>query len=99
MTRITLPEKPLGETAKTVFDFTSRLAISESISSASTVAATYSGTDASPSSIISGSASISGAQVTQTLTGGTSGVTYLVTCTAVTSAGQTLKLSGYLVVV
>jgi hypothetical protein len=88
-----------GETRAEVFDFASRLSLGETISSASTVATTYSGTDASPSGIISGSASISGSKVTQVVTAGTLGVTYLLVCTANTSAGQVLQIAAFLPVV
>ncbi len=97
--RVIFEGKLLGETATLTFDFTSRLGVTETISSASTTAATYSGTDASPSSVISGSAAISGQKVTQVVTGGTLGVTYLLTCTATTSLNQVLLLTGFLVVV
>jgi hypothetical protein len=48
------------------------------------------GTDASPSAILSGSPSISGSIVKQTLTGGSAGVTYKVQFTVTTSLGRTL---------
>jgi len=98
MNKVIFGSKPSGETKKLVFDFASSLAVGETISSASVVATTYSGTDSSPSSIISGSDTTSGSQVTQAVTAGTVGVTYLLTCTAITSASQTLQLAGYLVV-
>jgi hypothetical protein len=96
MSRITLEGKHSGETRSQIFDFISRLALAETISTATTTAAVYSGTDASPSSVISGSASISGTQVTQKLTAGTAGVVYLLTCTITTSAGQVLTLNAFL---
>lgn len=99
MTKVVLGSKQSGETKKYIFDFTSNLSVGETISSASAVAAVYSGTDSSPSSVISGSASTSGAQVTQTLTAGTEGVIYTITCTALTSASQTIKQTGFLAVV
>ena len=99
MSRITLEGKLSSETRTESFDFTSRLAASETISTASVAATVYSGTDASPSSIISGAASISGAQVTQKLTGGVEGVTYSLTCTANTSTSQVLKLQAFLTIV
>jgi hypothetical protein len=98
MSHTILQGKPLGETRNEVFDFISRLAVAETLSTASVTAVVYSGTDASPSSIISGSAAISGTKVTQKITGGTLGVTYLVTCTVTTSAGQTLLLQGFLTI-
>lgn len=97
--RVPFEAKLLSETVSEVFDFTSRLAAGETISTAVTTATVYSGTDASPSSIISGSATISGQKVTQLVTAGTLGVTYLLLCSITTSAGQALQLSGYLVVV
>lgn len=98
MSRVVLPPKLLGETVNEIFDFTSLLAVGETLSTASTTASVYSGTDASPSSIINGSASISGAKVTQSITGGTLGVLYELLCTVTTSASQTLSLSAYLAV-
>lgn len=102
MNRIEFPSLPLGVTQTLAFDFTSLLATGETISGTPTCAAAlYSGTDTSPSSLISGTATVSGAVVSQKVatTGRTEGATYTVTCTAVTSASQTLKLSGFLVLV
>ena len=98
MSRLSFGGKCANETRKETFDFISRLATGETISSASVTATTYSGTDAVPSGLISGAAAISGTKVTQSLTGGIEGVTYLLICSAVTSTGQTLKLPAYLVV-
>ena len=80
------------------FSFATDLAVGETISSASVAATVYSGTDASPSAIISGSASISGGEVTQIIIDGTEGVTYTLTCTVTTSLSETLTRTGYLVV-
>ena len=99
MLRVPLESKPTGETKTYQFDFASDLASGETLSSYSTVATVYSGTDASPSSIISGSASASGSIVSQKITAGTVGVIYQLLCTAVTSASQTLQRSGYLAVI
>lgn len=83
---------------RAVFNFLSNLGATETISSASTTATVLSGTDASPSSIISGAAAISGSTVTQTITGGTVGVTYILTCAIVTSLSRAYVLDGYLTV-
>ena len=99
MSRVIFGGKLLGETTNLVFDFTSRLALGESLSSASTSASVYSGTDATPSGILSSSTSVASGKATQAVTGGVLGVTYLLVCTAVTSAGQHLELSGFLAVV
>ena len=98
MSRIILQGKLLGETKTYPFPFISQLAAGETISTAVTTAAVYSGTDASPSSIVSGSATISGQTVTQAITAGTLGVTYLLTCTITTSLSQTLLLEAFLTV-
>jgi len=94
--------KLLGETKTYQADFTSDLALGETISIATFTATTYSGTDASPSSIISGSATISGAVVSQKITGGVLGVIYELLCTVITNAGQsssqTLLQSGFLAI-
>lgn len=97
--RQTLAAKYSGETVKYEFDFAGMLASSETISTQVCTATVYSGTDASPSSIISGSATASGSVVTQAITAGTIGVIYEITCTITTSATQTLILTGYLPVV
>lgn len=99
MSRVILSSKLLGETSSASFDFTSRLAAAVTISTKVVAATTYSGTDASPSSIISGAAANSGQVVTQMITGGTLGVTYLLTCTITTSDSQTLQLVAFLTVV
>ena len=99
MSRQIIEGKSVSETVTLAFSFLSHLATGETISSASTTATVYSGTDASPSSLISGAASISGSTVSQKVIGGTLGVTYILVCSAVTSLGQTLQISGYLVIV
>lgn len=98
MSRIQLPIKQVGESSKAVFDFISRLAVTETILTASVVATVYSGVDALPSSIISGAATISGTKVTQLLTAGVAGTIYQLICTITTSAGQTLSLPAFLAV-
>lgn len=99
MSRVIFEGKPSGETATLTFDFLSRLAVGETISTQVVTATTYSGTDAAPSGIISGAASASGSKVTQKVTAGTLGVTYLLKCTITTSTGQTLILSGFIVII
>ena len=97
--RVNLPSKLVSELRRYQFDFASKLASGETISTQTCTAAVYSGTDASPSSIISGSASASGSVVSQNITAGTAGVVYELTCTITTSATRTLLLVGYLAVV
>lgn len=90
--------KFVGETKNYVFDFTSELAPSETISSATVTATVYSGTDGSPSAIINGADTTSGPRVTQSITGGVAGVIYYVVCSATTSASQILRRVGYIAV-
>lgn len=99
MSRIVLPSKQQGETKTYAFDFASFLANGETLSTASVTATVYSGVDVSPSAIVSGSASISGTTATQLLTAGVVGVVYDVSCAVTTSAGQTLRLTGYVAIV
>ena len=94
MTQVVLPLKPQSETSKVTFDFISKLAIGETISTATTTAAVWSGADSVPSSLISGAASISGTKVSQMLTGGVAGTVYKLSCTITTSSGQTLTIWG-----
>jgi len=91
--------KKVGETADVLFDFSGKVPAGGSISSATVTAAVYSGVDANPSALISGADSISGAIVTQELTAGVAGVIYELTCEALLSDGQTLRMSSYLAVV
>ena len=97
--RAILDPKLLGETKTITFDFTSNLAIGETVSTQTVTATVYSGTDASPSGVISGSASTSGAVVSQKITGGVLGVMYELLCQITTSLGQTLQQSAFLAVV
>jgi len=87
MSLVTLRDKYEGETTPYKFDFSKDLDDGESLASAVVTASVYSGTDASPSSIVSGAASISGNIVTQTITTGVPGVIYQLTC-AVTTQSQ-----------
>ena len=81
-----------------IFDFLEYLAVGTTLSSAVTTAVVYSGTDASPSAIISGSASISSPKATQTITGGTSGVVYFLTCVGTRSDSVLMIRTAFLAV-
>ena len=100
MTRVELPPKLIGETRTYQVDFASLLAAGETISSvATTVASVYSGTDASPSAILSGSASNSGSVVSQKITAGTLGVIYQILLQVTTSTSQILQIVGLIAVI
>ena len=99
MSRIITDPKLAGETKSLVFDFLSQLAVGETISTKAVVATVFSGTDATPSTVINGAASSSGSQVTQSVTAGTEGVLYKLVCTITTSLSKTLQLSTFMAVV
>ena len=99
MSRITLQPKLAGETRKYPFNFASGLASDETISTQVVTATVYSGTDASPSLIVSGAATASGSIVTQAIIGGVVGVIYELLCTITTSTSQTLELSAALAII
>lgn len=101
MIRVTFAPLALGEKRTLSFSFLSALAVGETISTQSVAASVYSGTDATPAGTISGSASASGAVVSQLIDGTAAvlGVVYHLICTITTSAGQTLQAGGYLVIV
>ena len=96
--RTILDAKEADTPSSALFSFALDLSAGETISTASVAATVYSGTDAAPSAIISGAASISGGEVTQIIIDGTEGVVYLLTCTVTTSAADTLVREAYLAV-
>jgi hypothetical protein len=99
MNRVIIPSKYVGSTVLLdQFNFLSMLAVGETISTAVFTASVYSGVDASPSSVISGSATVATPTPTQKVTGGVAGVIYEILCTVTTNGGQTLLLAGYLAI-
>lgn len=98
MSRIVLKPKLLGATVSVAFDFISDLAAGETISSPVVTATVYSGVDASPSSILSGGASVSGTKASQLVKAGVVGTIYELLCRVTTSLGQTLNIAAYLAV-
>jgi hypothetical protein len=99
VSRVELPSKLLGETLSLNFDFAAQLEVGETISTKTVIATVYSGTDASPSSIISGAATSSGSVVSQKITSGVLGVIYELVCQVTTSAGKTCQQTGLLAIV
>ena len=82
------------ETELFSFDFSQVLSASETISTASCSVILMNGTDASPSLILSGSASISGSKANQQVTGGVSECTYRLVMTITTSSSNTYTAVG-----
>lgn len=95
----TLSPKHVLADVLVTFDFISQLAVGETISGAAVTATLFSGTDASPSAVISGAASVVGPIVSQLVVDGTVGVIYLLSCAVTTSSGNTKIMQGYLAVV
>jgi hypothetical protein len=76
------------------FNFANLLSTGETITSASVACQAVVGADASANTMPTGAVQINGTVVRSLIGGGVHGVTYKVSFTAVTSAGQTLKDSG-----
>lgn len=98
MSMVVTQSKLVGETVSVQFDFTSLLAPGETISGDAVTASVFAGLDNTPSAILSGSPTVSGATISQKITAGTAGVVYLLNASATTSAGQVLILQTYLAV-
>lgn len=87
--------KRAAETEVFTVDFVNKLLPGETITSATWSITPVDGADPSASAMIQGAASVNGSAVSQIITGGVPGVRYAPTCTAQTSAGQTLVLPVY----
>jgi hypothetical protein len=99
MNRVTIPPMGTTDQINQPFNFISQLAVGETITAATVTSTLYAGTDSNPSAMISGAALISGTIVTQSIIGGLLGNIYLIRCVVTTSAGQSLRLTGYLAIV
>ena len=95
-----LPKKDYREIVPITFDFAADAATGATATPGTiTVAALRGGTDATPSAVLNGAASATGATVTQWVKDGVSGITYKITCVAAMSDGQTLVQTAQLTVV
>lgn len=90
MSTVIEASKLRGETITLRFEMLSRLAVSETLATTVCAVEVFSGTDAAPENILSGTASISGTVVSQQITGGSEGVIYKVTCAVRTSDNNIL---------
>lgn len=91
--------KAASETRIIIADLASAMNAGDALSSATVTCSLWSGVDASPSSVISGSATVSGTKVTQKVTGGVEGNIYILTFSGVTAATATVKATMYLAIV
>lgn len=93
------PKGP-GETYPVGMDFgpvlSSVIPSGQSLSSATCSISIYSGNDPSPSSVLSGSPTVSGTTAFQTVTAGLDGTTYQLTFTGTSSSGLVLQGSAIL---
>jgi hypothetical protein len=83
-------DKDLSERDNFRFDFSRALGTGETVSSAVVTCEVASGTDASPSALLSGSPAVSSPNVTQLVIGGLVGVSYYIRCVATLSSGRVL---------
>lgn len=84
--------KQPGEDILCTMDFSALLGQGETLSSVTAIASTPSGLT------LSGSPTVSGVNAQQRISGGTAGITYKVTFTVLTSAGNTREGDGLVVV-
>jgi hypothetical protein len=91
---MSLPSKDPAEIITVEFDFT---ALAASVSAPIiTIAATYGREDANPSAMLSGSPTVTGAEVRQRVTGGQAGTTYTLRCVADAADGSRYVLTATL---
>ena len=88
MALFSLPSKLVGERIAVAFDFTRYLELNETITSWSCAAEVFTGVDPAPSQIIAKRRFLLKGVATQWISQGLPGVIYLLTATAVTSAGR-----------
>lgn len=93
MQRISESFKDPGETEFVTFDFNPVLGAASIATVVGVTASVWSGTDATPSAIISGSPSVVLGVVSQKITAGVAGVDYRLECTVTTTDARTLVLA------
>jgi len=97
MNRITWEAKYADSAKLYTFDFTSQLALGETISTAVASAASFSA--AAGATVTLGTPAISGARVSVLVSAGTEGAIFLIACNITTSLSQTLVQGAYLPVI
>lgn len=94
-----IPSKLAAEDIIITTDFANLMVQGTTISSAAVTAVVYSGVDPAPNNIISGSATISGGEVSQKIIDGEEGCTYLLTFSATTSDAQIIRKQAFLTII
>jgi hypothetical protein len=93
---VTFGTKLVDETITIQFNFANRLAVGEAITAGGCAVEVFSGTDADPEAILSGAATLDGTIISQVITAGVAGVTYLISCQADTDDLNVLINQGRL---
>jgi hypothetical protein len=91
-------KKHITESLLLGFDLARILATGETISTATFAIRVETGTDPAVAGMLSGASQISGAEVAQRIINGVAGVSYILSATCATSAGNTYVESGRLIV-
>lgn len=99
MSMIESSPKTSAEVTTLQFDFLSQMATSETLISASCTCVVWSGVDATPSAVLSGSTTVSTPVAKQKITGGVEGTIYLITCNGLTSLSNRPVIQTYVPVV
>jgi hypothetical protein len=99
MSLVIFPVKPQDETRLVTVDFVGRMSPTDSIVAANCWVEMHGGVDFKPSAILSGVASWSGTEVSQMVTLGEIGNIYRLSFQVTTAQGQTLQMSGFLVII
>lgn len=97
--RVVQPAKKVSESKGYAFDFVGQLRNGDTVSTGTTTMTVYSGVDASPISMVSGSVTVSAQSIcTQILVGGVAGVIYVMKMQAVTALGDILVQTAFIAV-
>lgn len=92
---VTWPKKDPAEKVWATFDYSEALEGGETIQSAAIAVTLVQGSDATPQAILDGAVVLfAGGRVMQRIQGGAAGAAYRVRCSATTSAGRILVVSG-----
>ncbi len=98
MSFVVIQPKIQATTIPISVDFISQLVLGEALVSSDVTLSVFSGTDASPSSMLLGSSTLAQNTITQTFTGGVVGVVYLLNFAAGTNYGNSIVIQAYLAV-
>lgn len=98
MDTVIFSEKGIGETVPLTVTFADRLQYGETLNGANVQVVVLSGVDPSPSSMLSGAVSFNSNSITQNITGGVAGVTYMVIFIATGTNSHNYIKEGRLVV-